>query len=195
VPTLDVVIEALGGSDVVAIQDAVYEAVRTAASSRPAGSAKISYIYTSGTWVHGDNRHTGQVVTDNTPLTAPAELVAWRPAKEARILQDDVLNGIVIRPALLYGKGGSIFESAFRSASDGKVRWPGPAGGRLSLIHCDDLADLYVRVSERAQVLGGRAFDAANDISESVDDVLAQLVRVSGASGPAELYEPTNGMQ
>jgi nucleoside-diphosphate-sugar epimerase len=193
IPTLDVVIEALGGSDGVAISDVAFEAVKAAAGSRPAGSSKLTYVYTSGTWVHGDRRNTGDIVSDTTPLISPADLVSWRPAKEQRVVKDDVLNGIVVRPAVLYGRSGSILAPLFADAAKGKVRWPGRPGGRMALIHTDDLADLYVRVAERAQAVGGLIFDAANDFTESVQDVLTELVRVSGAQGSPEIFEPTNG--
>lgn len=160
-----------------------------AARLRPAGAPKLSYIYTSGTWVHGDSRT--EIVSDTTPLASPQPLVAWRPAVERLVQEDKVLNGIVVRPALLYGKKGSLTEALFASAKAGKAIWPGTPGGKISLIHCDDLADLYVRLAERAQVLGGQVFDAANGISESTDAILERLVAVSGASG-YEFKEPTN---
>ena len=131
------------------------------------------------------------IVSDTTPLASPQPLVAWRPAVERLVQEDKVLNGIVVRPALLYGKKGSLTEALFASAKAGKAIWPGTPGGKISLIHCDDLADLYVRLAERAQVLGGLAFDAANGISESTDAILERLVAVSGASG-YEFKEPTN---
>jgi hypothetical protein len=54
------------------------------------------------------------------------------------------------------------------------------------------LADLYVRASERGAIVGGKIFDAANDITESADDFLEKLVEVSGASGGYEYIKPTN---
>jgi nucleoside-diphosphate-sugar epimerase len=50
-----------------------------------------------------------------------------------------------------------------------------------------------VRACERAPAIGGLIFDVANDFTESVEDILSNLVRVSGAQGPYELREPTNG--
>lgn len=82
------------------------------------------------------------------------------------MLGDLGLNGIVVRPALLYGCGGSLLAPLFAAAAeagkwssaasaaetdnDGIVRWTGRAGGRYTVIHMDDLADLYLRVGERA---------------------------------------------
>ena len=60
------------------------------------------------------------------------------------------------------------------------------------MIHTDDLAALYVLVAERATVAAGKIFDAANNTTESVDELLAKLVTVSGAKGPYEYVSPTN---
>ncbi|KAL1694657.1 hypothetical protein GGG16DRAFT_109990 [Schizophyllum commune] len=171
IPKLDVVIDAVGGMDVRALDEA------------------LAFVYTSGGWVHGDSRT--EVVSDTTPLASPHPFVAWRPALEQRVREEKVLNGIVVRPGLLYGKKGSLTEGLFKSANAGKAVWPGRPGGKLSVIHCDDLADLYVRVAERAPVLGGLLFDAANGVAESVDAILERLVAVSGANG-YEFKEPTN---
>ncbi|KIK51462.1 hypothetical protein GYMLUDRAFT_208616 [Collybiopsis luxurians FD-317 M1] len=198
VKDLDIVIDAVGGTaDVKMLSQSTLEAVsKTAQATRPPHAPKLNYIYTSGTWVHGDNRT--EVVTDTTPLRNPAELVAWRPAQEQRTIHDPVLNGIVIRPGLLYGRGGSLIAPLFQSAADGLVSWPGTPGGRYALIHTDDLADMYVLACEKAALVGGVIFDAVNEFSESADDVLSALVKVSGAKGyeyrkPGNLYEVALG--
>ncbi|KDQ52201.1 hypothetical protein JAAARDRAFT_50342 [Jaapia argillacea MUCL 33604] len=188
---LDVVIEAVGGMEIKSLSAVLLSAISSAAKAhRPVGSPKLTYIYTSGTWVHGDHRT--EVVTDTTPLTRCAELVSWRPDREQRVLNDPVLNGIVIRPALLYGRSGSLFTPLFAGAAQGKVSWPGRPGGRYALIHTDDLADLFLKASEKAQIVGGKVFDAANDFTESVDGILAKVVEVSGAKGPYQYTEPSN---
>lgn len=163
---------------------------KAAQELRPHGAPKLTYIYTSGTWVHGENRN--EVVTDTTPIRSPPELVAWRPEREQVVVNNKILNGIVVRPGLLYGRSGSLLAPFFQSASEGKVWYPGTPGGRFALIHADDLADLFVRVIEKAAICGGRIFDAANDQTESADDVLAALVKVSGAQTPYEYRAPTN---
>ncbi|KAE9398728.1 NAD(P)-binding protein [Gymnopus androsaceus JB14] len=192
VKDLDVVIDAVGGTaDVKQLSHTTLAAVSAKAkASRPDHAPKLTYIYTSGTWVHGDNRN--DVVTDSTPLRGPPELVSWRPAQEQRTIHDPVLNGIVIRPALLYGRGGSLLAPLFKGASEGRVAWPGTPGGRYALIHTDDLADMYVRACEKAPIVGGVIFDACNEFTESADDVLAALVKVSGAKGQYEYTKPSN---
>ncbi|KAF4562945.1 hypothetical protein EYR36_003378 [Pleurotus pulmonarius] len=137
---------------------------------RPPGSPKLTYVYTSGIWIHGDSRK--DVVSDTAPLTQPIDLVTWRIPFEQAVTGDPNLNGI--------------------SASEGKVAWYGSPGGRYCLVHADDLADLYVRAVEKAQILGGQIFDAANDFTESVDDLMQRLTEVSGARCPYEYVQPSN---
>ena len=194
---LDAVIECVGGvADMErfrTISEELFVAVSKAARElRPQGSPKLTYIYTSGTLVHGDNRN--EIVTDTTPLRTMNQLVAWRPSREQEVIKDVNLNGIVIRPSVLYGRSGSHLAPFFQSASEGNVWYPGQPGGRLAVVHADDLANLYVRVVEKAAICGGLIFDAANDHTESVDDVLATLVKVSGAQKPYEYRKPSNGM-
>ncbi|CAL1712615.1 unnamed protein product [Somion occarium] len=192
VAELDTVIDAVGGAvDLKAIGSSLLSAVAEAAQKyRPHDAPKLNYIYTSGTWVHGENR--SNVVTDTTPLTSPTPLVAWRPAHERAVINNPILNGIVIRPALIYGRSASILATLFKNAYNGKVSWYGTPGGRYALIHVDDLAELYVLTAERATIAAGKIFDAANDFTESADDLLNKLVLISGAKGPYEYVEPSN---
>jgi nucleoside-diphosphate-sugar epimerase len=188
------VIDCVGGTaDIKKLSEDILLSVSNAARElRPQGSPKLTYIYTSGTWVHGENRN--ETVTDTTPIRSPPDLVAWRPGREQQVINDINLNGIVVRPGLLYGRSGSLFAPFFQSACEGNVWYPGQPGGRFALIHTDDLADLYLRAVEKAAICGGLIFDAANDQTESADDVLATLVKVSGAQKPYEYRNPSNGM-
>ena len=187
-------IDCIGGTaDIKTVSEEILLAVRKAARElRPQSSPKLTYIYTSGTWVHGDNRN--EIVTDTTPIRSPNEVVAWRPAREQQVINDVNLNGIVIRPSCVIGRSGSLFAPFFQSASEGKVWYFGQPGGRFAVIHTDDLADLYLRAVEKAAICGGLIFDAANDQTESVDDVLATMVKVSGAQKPNEYRNPSNGI-
>ncbi|KAK7442003.1 hypothetical protein VKT23_016281 [Stygiomarasmius scandens] len=190
VPTLDVVIDCLHTSTSPSLSESVLDSVSKAAKSlRPAGSPKLSFIFTSATGVHGESAD-GEIITDTTPCIKPTQISGWRKEHEEKVQAHPVLNGIVIRPSLLYGRSGSLFSVVFEEArKTGKVRWPGKPGARLPVIHQDDLAELYLKAAERAQVIGGMAFDAANDVSESVDGFLHRLAQVIGADG-FEYREP-----
>ncbi|KAH8103279.1 hypothetical protein BXZ70DRAFT_715169 [Cristinia sonorae] len=189
IDTVDVVIEAIGGTpDLAKLSIGVLEAVTQAAAKRPGGSAKITYIYTSGVWVHGDDRK--NVITDTTPITNPTSLVTWRPALEQQVVTQTVINGIVARPGLVYGRSASLLGLLF-AARSGKVTWFGTPGGRFTAVHTDDLAQFYLLAAEKGQLIGGKIFDVVNDNTESVDDILTKAVAVSGASG-FEYIQPTN---
>ena len=191
IPTLDVLVDAMGGTDVKVTGEALLSTVAIAASAlRHPTAQNLAYIYTSGTWVHGENRT--DVVCDTTPIANPAELVAWRPAQEQRVVANPHVNGIVIRPSLLYGRGGSLLAPLFRRAYEGKVTWHGEPRGRLAVVHCDDLAEVYVLAAEKAALASGRIFDASNDVNESTDAFLQRLLEVSGVQGPYEYLKPTN---
>lgn len=99
-----------------------------------AGSGR-TLVYTSGAWVLG-----GGESDELSRPDAPA-LVAWRPGLEAEVLRHEGVRGVVVRPGIVYGRGGGIPGMLRRGElpviGDGAQRWP--------LVHLDDLADLYVR--------------------------------------------------
>jgi nucleoside-diphosphate-sugar epimerase len=110
--------------------------------ARMAGTGK-TFLYTSGTWVHGESR--GEIVNEATPL-APAEIVAWRVAVEQQVLAAPGLRPLVIRPGIVYGSGGGIpamFSASLRE--HGAVRVVGNGENRWAVVFRDDLAKLYVR--------------------------------------------------
>jgi nucleoside-diphosphate-sugar epimerase len=114
-----------------------------------AGSGK-PFVYTSGVWVYG-NSPPGRLLDEDSP-TDPVALYAWRPA-----LEDEVLSGagvgvrsIVIRPAMVYGRGGGPLRQFGEMAERGIPRFVGDGANHWTLVHVDDLALLYVRALERA---------------------------------------------
>jgi len=173
--------------DGVKVFNLVTEAVETV---RPHYAAKLTYVETSGVWVHGDNRD--EIVTDTTPTETPHPYAAWRAVHERNVVGSTVLNGIVIRPGWVIGRSGShLGRILFSGAHAGEVVFVGTPGARSSIIHQDDLADAYVRAVERGSIVHGSIFDIINEFTESVDDVLATLCKVSGAKG-YKYREPTN---
>jgi nucleoside-diphosphate-sugar epimerase len=110
------------------------------------GSGK-PFIYTSGVWVYGN---TGDRVADEESPLNPIPLVAWRPSAE-RIVLDAAVRGIVIRPAIVYGRAAGILGDFVQSAHErNAARFVGDGQNRWPLVHVEDLADLYVRALERA---------------------------------------------
>jgi nucleoside-diphosphate-sugar epimerase len=145
-----------------------------AGSNRP-------FVYTSGIWSHGDTN--GKVVDESSPPN-PAALVAWRQKVEDRVLAAarEGIRSVVIRPAIVYGRGGGIpagFVDAARK--EGAAQFVGTGENRWPFVHVDDLADLYLLALEKAPpgtlLLGvsGRAYP--------VRDVAAAASRGAGANG------------
>lgn len=141
-------------------------------------------IYTSGVWVHGDTK--GQVV-DETAVFNPIAAVAWRPAVEQMVLNAANVNGIVIRPGVVYGKGGGLTGAWFEDAlyrdvvevvGNGRHHW--------AMVHIDDLAAGYVAAA--ASGLRGEAFNLVG-----ASPPVAQMVQAvvdAAAPGKAIQYVP-----
>jgi nucleoside-diphosphate-sugar epimerase len=106
------------------------------------GSGK-PFIYTSGVWVLGQ---TGAAPADEaTPASSPLALVAWRPAHEQLALTAKAMKGMVLRPGIVYGRGGGIPAMWVAAAAAGAVRYVGKGDQQWTTVHVDDLADLYVK--------------------------------------------------
>ena len=114
-----------------------------------AGSGK-PFVYTSGIWVVGD---TGGRVADETWPARPAALVSWRADVEQLVLDSAArdVRSIVIRPGVVYGRGGGIPAGFVESAREtGAARHVGDGENHWPVVDADDLADLYVRAVEKA---------------------------------------------
>src|SRR3954470_13334071 len=145
-----------------------------------AGSNK-PFIYTSGIWSHGD---TGGKVVDETSPPRPAQLVSWRQAVEDRVLQAGArgIRGVVIRPAIVYGRGGGIPAGFVESAQkEGSAQYVGIGENRWPFVHVDDLAELYLLALEKAP--SGTLLLGVSGPSFRVADVAAAASRGAGAGG------------
>src|SRR5918994_1160978 len=143
-----------------------------------AGSNK-PMIYTSGIWSHGDTA--GKVVDETSP-PRPATLVQWRQAVEERVLDAarERIRTVVIRPAIVYGRGGGIPAGFVDSArKEGAARFVGTGENRWPFVHVDDLADLYLLALERAPA--GTLLLGVAGPSRAVRDVAAAASRGAGA--------------
>ncbi len=135
------------------------------------------FIYTSGVWVLGN---TNGVADEETELD-PTPLVAWRPAIEQRVLaaRERGVRSIVLRPAMVYGRGGGSVGEMVQSGKQKKVvRFVGTGENRWSLIHVDDLADLYVKALEKAP--GGTLLMVAAGESMRVREIAEAASRAAG---------------
>jgi len=151
-----------------------------------AGSGK-PLLYTSGVWVMGDTG--GRIAGELAPLRPPA-IVAWRPAIERAVLDaaGNNIRSIVIRPAMVYGRGGGFVGNLLNVARrTGRLRVAGNGENHFSFVHVDDLAVLYVRAMDRSAA--GEIYVAADGPPTKVKDLAEAVCRAAGASAPVQ-YVP-----
>jgi nucleoside-diphosphate-sugar epimerase len=116
------------------------------AATRVLLAAGTPLIFTSGVWVYGSAPP--GVVLDEDSEPDPVRIYAWRPALEAEVLET---GGIVIRPGMVYGRGGGPMNQFVEMAGDdGVPRHVGDGRNHWSIVHVDDLAELYRLLVEEA---------------------------------------------
>ena len=120
---------------------------------------------------------------EESPLD-PTPLVAWRPAIERLVLEAAKrhVRTAVIRPTVVYGRRGGIVGRMVDSARvDGVARFVGSGENHWSLVHVDDLADLYGRALEQAPA--GTLLLAASGKALQVREIAKAVSRAAGISG------------
>lgn len=178
---------ATNGPDMPQTDRAVVEAILEALE----GTDK-PFIYTSGVWVYGN---TGENIVDEESELDPAPLVAWRPAIEQSVLDAAKrrVRSIVIRPAMVYGRGGGMIAGFTNGAKEkGVVQFVGTGENRWSLVHVDDLADLYVLALEKAAA--GTLLLAASGPAVRVREIAAAAGRTEGVKAQAWPVDEARGV-
>jgi nucleoside-diphosphate-sugar epimerase len=128
-------------------------------------------IYTSGIWVLGPAT---RAVDETAPLN-PIELVAWRPAHEARVL-DAATAGwrtVVIRPGIVYGSDRGIVGDLLQDAANSLIRVIGSGDNHWPLVYDRDLAELYVRTAANPDASG--IYHANDEGDETVNHIVAAI--------------------
>ena len=161
------------------LNDAVIDAAVAAFS----GTQK-PFVHTGGIWVYGNNA----AITETSPLAAP-DLASWRVAGEERLLRSGI-KASVVQPGIVYGHGRGIPAMFAGAASDGTVPLFGAGEQRWTTVHVDDLADLYVRVLERAP--GGRTYVGASGHNPTVRE-LGEALGAVAPEDPSTTVERLGG--
>ena len=176
--TVDVVVDCLGGSAPIDKENINLIRKAEQAQRHPTAS-KLVYIWTSGVLLHGDDRW--NIVTDGTEATRAPSKVAWRPEIENILVSSKSIDGIVIRPGLVYGRSGSVPGMLFSQAAiDKKIEWPGTPGGRYATGHVDDLGELSRLAVEKHPLVKHLKLEGSNFATESVDLLLARVAELAG---------------
>lgn len=117
---------------------------RDAAAAMQEGAGACPYVHTSGCWVYGN---TSGLVTEDAPLDPPP-LVAWRLDNEKQVLARAASGGrpIVVIPGIVYGKAAGLIEQFLVAPARDRhvVHYIGSGANHWSLVHVDDIAELYV---------------------------------------------------
>lgn len=160
---------------------AILQALESSGGSALKGSER-PFVYTSGVWVYGS---TGDKVADEQTALNPTPLVKHRAAVEQEVLasKDGGVRAIVIRPALVFGRGGNgILKMLQQSAREtGAVTYVGDGQSRWPFVDVDDLAHLYVLALEKAPP--GSLFNASDGPSFCVREVAGAASIGAGAKG------------
>ena len=138
------------------------------------GSGK-GFVYTSGVWVYGS---TGEAPADESTPLDPVPIVAFRAGVERAVLDavDADVAATIVRPAVVYGNRRGIpamflaNRDAVQVVGDGKNRW--------SLVHVEDLGELYALVLEKSPP--GEAYNASSDVRTVRDIALAAARSLGG---------------
>ena len=141
-------------------------------------------VYTSGVWLMGDTQ--GRVAGEMFPVRPPA-MLSWRPAVE-RTVQDARqygVRGVVLRPAMVYGRGGGLLGMMLRQARErGVLQLPGTGENHWSFVHVDDLAALYHLALDRAAA--GTLYLAAHGTAVAARTVAEMAAKAAGAPARVE---------
>ena len=159
-------------------------AVVDAAVLAYAGTGK-RFVLTSGVWEYGDG-----VIVDDAAVAPPA-LVAWRVPIEERLLASG-LDAVVLAPGVVYGHGRGLLNRVTDGpvAETGELTLVGDGEQRWSLVHVDDLAQLYV-IALTNPAASGRLI-GADGAPTTVRAIAEPAAAASGAPGVvAESVEAT----
>lgn len=171
-----------------------------AASDAGVRIPKLGFIYGSGIWVHGSSN---APINDLMPVgvlnapNAPAELISWRPELEQAVLAaSDVLDVMVIRPALVYGRSSALWSVLFGPIYDAVQEGSASASvaadpeSRPGLIHVGDVASGFHAAIDRLPLISGTGVYPIFDLvtsQESMRDILTSFGQELGFNGTVDL--------
>lgn len=200
---IDVVVDCVGAKQTSA---KVLSDVMEAGKERlKEGGAKLGFVYTSGTWMHGSSKERGSdldpVGTDYAKAQPP-RLVAWRPQVERDVLSArDVLDTVVVRPALVYGRKHVVWHSfllpllaAANRGTEDDIEIRLEPSSRPGLIHVDDVAEGLRCAIEKLPLISGTSVYPVFDLmtsQESMQDIFNSFGEAVGLKGKVKLVSPS----
>ncbi|MCX7362907.1 MAG: NAD-dependent epimerase/dehydratase family protein [Alphaproteobacteria bacterium] len=110
---------------------------------------RVRFLYTGGCWLYGATGD--RLASEDSPFD-PLPAFAWMVPHLQRVLADTAIHGNVVHPAMVHDghEGGVLRRFAVEAKAGRPARIVGNESVRWPLVHCDDLAELYALVLERA---------------------------------------------
>ncbi|MDX8142090.1 NAD-dependent epimerase/dehydratase family protein [Lentzea sp. BCCO 10_0061] len=205
---LDVLTSAASRADAVIHLAQADSAESDLATAMQDGVGAGTYVHTGGTWVYGDTNG----IADEDAAWNPPAIVAWRKEVEDQVLSRG--RSVVIRPGLLYGGQNRLIDIFFTrpGKESGAIPYIGDGTNHWSLVHVDDLANLYVvalnaqagsvyvgvdgvdpTAHEIATALSHGASLEGKTASLSLDDARTQMGPIADAFALDQQFTPARG--
>jgi nucleoside-diphosphate-sugar epimerase len=151
------------------------------------GQVGATFIYTSGCWIQGATEGTA----DETTALKPARAAQWRVPMEqlAHDCTKDGIRAVIVRPGVVYGGKGGIPGMFFGTAvKHGAAQTIGEGANHWPMVHVDDLAELYVRLVERAPA--GSVYHATDASRLTQKEIAEAASRAAGKDGKTAAQKP-----
>lgn len=150
-----------------------------AATAIQHGLGSRPYVHTGGAWVYGNTSG----VVDETAPQSPPPLTSWRPGNERRVLARAADGGhpVLVVPGTVYGRGGGLITAFLGNpARTGAAHYIGAGDNYWTVVHVDDLAELYVAALSAP---AGAAYIGVDDTQSPTMRQIAEAVSI-GANRP-----------
>lgn len=133
-------------------------------------------VYTSGVWVYGNSK--GQPLTEQSHVD-PAQAFFWLPEVEQKVLNSKNTNSLVIRPGIVYGRGGDLTSRWFEGANNGSfIRVVGDGQNHWPMVHVDDLAQGYLKAVQSD--LDGEIINLVDPTHNTVMEMASAAAKAAG---------------
>ncbi|WP_405578456.1 NAD-dependent epimerase/dehydratase family protein [Streptomyces sp. NBC_01190] len=141
-----------------------------------------TYVHTGGVWVYGDT----DGVADEEAPQRPPRVAAWLQGNERTVLAAADRGGrpVLVMPGVVYGHGAGLPTGFFTEPgrSTGAVPVIGDGANHWSVVHVDDIAELYVLALGAAP--GSRYAGVAENLR--LADIVQALSVAAGHPGSIE---------
>ena len=145
--------------------------------------SRKTLIYTGGCWLYGETGD--KPATEHSPYCAIPDF-SWGSDTGYRILEHPGVRGMVVHPAMVYERDGGVLEAMLCDVHhNGRVQILGSAETTWTMIHRDDLAELYCLVLEKGK--NGENYNAAGIEAIKVERLARTLTKRFGLTSDPQV--------